>query len=60
MRVLPSWLDEVISVTSGIAPRWRSNGVATVLAMVSGLAPAMDAETVIVGRSTCGMGETGS
>ena len=52
--MLPTELEEVISVTSAIAPRWRSSGVATVVAITSGLAPGMDAETVIVAVSTCG------
>jgi hypothetical protein len=59
MLVLPVELDEVISVTSAMAPRCRSSGVATDEAIVSGLAPGIDAETWIVGRSTCGSGETG-
>jgi hypothetical protein len=60
MLVLPTELEEVISVTSAIVPRWRSRGVATVVAIVSGLAPAMLAETVIVAESTWGKGETAS
>jgi hypothetical protein len=28
--------------------------------MISGLAPGSDVETLIVGKSTCGSGETGS
>ena len=39
MRVEPSELDEVISVTPAMRPSARSSGVATVAAMVSGLAP---------------------
>ena len=39
MRVEPTVLCEVISVTSAMTPRWRSSGVATVVAIVSGLAP---------------------
>jgi hypothetical protein len=39
---------------------WRSSGVATAEAMVSGLAPGRFADTCIVGKSTCGSGETGS
>ena len=58
--VLPTELEEVISVTSAIAPRWRSRGVATVVAIVSGLAPGIEADTEIVADSTCGNGETGS
>src|SRR5215472_2530758 len=60
MRVEPSALDEVISVTPAMRPKARSSGVATVAAMVSGLAPGSDACTEIVGKSTCGSGETGS
>ena len=36
---MPTVLCEVISVTSAMMPRWRSSGVATVAAIVSGLAP---------------------
>ena len=36
---LPSELDDVISVTEAMRPNWRSRGVATEEAMVSGLAP---------------------
>ena len=42
-----------------IRPNWRSRGVATDEAMVSGLAPGRDAPTAMVGNSTCGRGETG-
>src|SRR5690349_24192208 len=56
----PRLLDEVISVTTAMRPNCRSRGVATDDAMVSGLAPGSDAETEIVGKSTCGSGETGS
>src|SRR6266480_370216 len=38
----------------------RSNGAATALAMISGLAPGKFAETLIVGKSTCGKGAVGS
>ena len=41
-------------------PNCRSSGVATDEAMVSGLAPGRLAFTWIVGKSTCGSGETGS
>jgi hypothetical protein len=37
--VEPTELVEVISLTPEIVPRCRSSGVATLLAMVSGLAP---------------------
>jgi hypothetical protein len=56
----PVELWEVISVTSAIWPRWRSSGVATVAAMTSGLAPAIEALTAMVGKSTCGSAATGS
>ena len=38
---------------------WRSSGVATVAAIVSGLAPGNPAPTEIVGKSTWGSGDTG-
>src|SRR2546421_5672539 len=60
MRVEPTLLDEVISVTSAMTPRWRSSGVATVVAIVSGLAPGICANTEMVGKSICGSGDTGS
>ena len=59
-RLLPSEELEVIWVTPAIAPSARSKGVATVAAMVSGLAPGRDADTEMVGKSTCGSGATGS
>jgi hypothetical protein len=58
--VLPTELDEVISVTLAMTPRWRSSGVATVCAIVSGLAPGIWAKIEMVGKSTCGSGDTGS
>src|ERR1700729_2139760 len=60
MRVDPTVEDEVISVTSAICPRWRSSGLATVVATSWGLAPGRVACTEMVGKSTCGSGETGS
>ena len=60
IRVVPTVLCEVISVTSAMMPRWRSSGVATVVAIVSGLAPGIVAVTEMVGKSTCGSGATGS
>ena len=54
MLVAPSELDEVISVTEAMRLNWRSSGVATADAIVSGLAPGRPAETEIVGKSTCG------
>src|SRR6476646_5745457 len=59
MLVDPSPLEEVICVTPAIRPNWRSRGVATAEAMVSGLAPGRPAPTPIVGKSTCGNGATG-
>jgi hypothetical protein len=52
MLVQPKALDEVISVTPAILPNWRSSGVATEEAMVSGLAPGNPALTEMVGNST--------
>ena len=60
MLVEPSELEEVISVTAAMRPNCRSSGVATEEAMVSGLAPGRPAFTEMVGKSTCGSGETGS
>src|SRR5438093_13671178 len=60
MRVEPSELAEVISVTPAMRPSERSSGVATVAAMVSGLAPGSDACTEMVGKSTWGSGATGN
>ena len=60
MLVEPSVLDEVISVTAAMRPNCRSSGVATDDAMVSGLAPGRPAFTEMVGKSTCGSGDTGS
>ena len=39
MEVLPSELEEVISVTLAMCANWRSSGVATEEAMISALAP---------------------
>ena len=55
----PRVLEEVISVTAAMRPNWRSSGVATEEAMVSGLAPGRPALTEMVGKSTCGSGDTG-
>src|SRR5262245_61686816 len=55
-----SELDEVISFTSAMTPSRRSSGVATLDAIVSGLAPGRLALTDTVGKSTCGKGDTGS
>src|ERR1700733_959081 len=56
----PRLLDEVISVTAAMRPNCRSRGVATEEAIVSGLAPGKEALTEMVGKSTCGNGDTGS
>ncbi len=61
MRVEPSELDEVISVTSAMRPSWRSSGVATRRRHRLGARAGQRApDTEIVGKSTCGSGETGS
>ena len=50
MVVLPSALEEVISVTPAMWLNWRSSGVATDEAMMSGLAPGRLADTEMVGN----------
>src|SRR6516162_4574647 len=60
MEVVPRELEEVISVRPAMWPNWRSRGAATEDAMISALAPGRIAATAIVGKSTCGNGETGS
>src|SRR5262249_40829488 len=60
MRTEPTDELDVISVTLAIWPRWRSSGVATVVATTCGLAPGSCACTEMVGKSTCGSGDTGS
>src|ERR1700735_4322244 len=60
IAVAPSELVDVICDTPGICAIWRSRGCATEVAIVSGEAPGSEAETVIVGKSTCGKGATGS
>src|SRR5438067_1051173 len=59
MLVDPSWLVEVIWVMPEIVLNWRSRGVATDDAIVSGLAPGKAAFTWIVGKSTLGKSLTG-
>src|SRR5262249_34558988 len=59
MRVVPSELREVSSVTPAISPNRRSSGAATVAAIVSGSAPGRLAVTLMVGKSTVGMLATG-
>src|SRR5258705_11335959 len=56
IRVAPTLLDEGISVTSAICPRWRSSGVATLVATTARLAPVRCAPTEIVGEATSGRG----
>src|SRR5262245_27120892 len=56
----PNWLVEVIWFTPAMRPNWRSSGVATDDAMVSGLAPGNPACTLITGYSTWGRDATGS
>jgi hypothetical protein len=58
--VAPRLLEEVISETPAIWPNCRSSGVATDDAIISALPPGRLAFTEIVGKSTCGNGETGS
>ena len=59
-RVDPCELHDRISLTPAIVPSERSSGVATLLAIVSGLAPGRLALTAMTGKSTCGSGDTGS
>src|SRR5262245_14244883 len=59
MLVDPMVLVEVISVTPAMRPICRSSGVATEVAMVCGLAPGRLADTLMVGKSTCGKEATG-
>ena len=51
---------ELICDTDGICANSVSSGCATVEAIVSGLAPGREAEIWMVGKSTCGSGDTGS
>ncbi len=57
--LVPSTLMLVICASDGIWPNCVSSGVATVAAMVAGLAPGYCAVTEIVGNSTSGNGATG-
>ncbi len=59
MSVWPSLLRELMLSSPAIAPSDCSSGMATLEAMVSGLAPGSEAETEIIGKSTCGSGATG-
>ena len=60
MLVEPSAFTDVIWVMPGISENWRSSGVATLDAMVSGLAPGSEALICRVGKSTLGSDATGS
>src|SRR5579871_130963 len=60
MPVDPSELVEDISVTAAMCENWRSSGVAIDDAVISGLAPGSPAFTEMVGKSTCGSGDTGN
>ena len=60
MRADPCELFEDSSLTPAMVPSARSSGVATVEAIVSGLAPGRLAETKMTGKSICGSGDTGS
>ena len=57
--VSPKPLEETSWVKPEIWANWRSRGVATEEAMVSGLAPDSCADTCTVGNSTCGKADTG-
>jgi hypothetical protein len=60
IRVEP-WLERLLMVlTPAITPRERSRGVATLDAMISGLAPGSEALTTMTGKSMFGSGDTGS
>jgi len=58
--VLPRVFVETMESRPSIVENWRSRGVATAAAMVSGLAPGRPAPTWIVGKSTLGRSLTGS
>ena len=60
MDVVPSELADVISFTPAMCPNCRSRGVAIDDAIISALAPGKLAPTAIVGKSTCGSGDTGN
>ena len=47
-------------VTPEMLPSARSSGADTFAAIVSGLAPGREALMRMLGKSTCGNGETGS
>src|SRR5574340_444319 len=61
VMLVEPWPDcELIDSIPATVASCRSSGVATVVAMVSGLAPGSDAEMRSVGKSTCGRSLTGS
>src|SRR5262249_58553830 len=60
MFVTPRALVDVIESMPAIVVNWRSSGVATAEAIVSGVAPGKFAMTWIVGKSTFGRSLTGS
>jgi hypothetical protein len=58
--VVPTELVEIIDEMPAMVENWRSSGVATDDAIVSGLAPGKLAVTTRVGKSTLGRSLTGS
>ena len=58
--LLPVELTEIMESSPAMPVNWRSSGVATADAMVSGLAPGRPADTTRVGKSTLGRSLTGS
>jgi len=60
IRLDPRALVEDMESRPAIVVNWRSRGVATADAIVSGLAPGRTAETAMVGKSTLGRSLTGS
>src|SRR5437763_17174184 len=59
-EVWPRYDAEVIESRPAMVENWRSSGVATEAAIVSGDAPGRAAETWMVGKSTFGRSLTGS
>src|SRR5262249_42684001 len=57
--VLPMVLTEIMESRPAIPVNWRSSGMATAEAIVSGLPPGRAAETTSVGKSTLGRSLTG-
>src|SRR4051794_16765318 len=60
MLVEPRLEAEVIESSPAMVENWRSSGVATAAAIVSGFAPGSEALTWMVGKSTFGKSFTGS